>query len=160
MGYTLRPASEADRPWLREFVRRRWGADVMISRGRLYRPAENPGFIAEEAGKPVGVITLEFHDGECEVTSIDSLHPGRGIGGALLERAEAEARSRGCHRFWLITTNDNLNALKFYQKRGLRLVAVYAGAVDESRKRRPTISLIGQHGIPLRDEIELELALD
>jgi len=52
-----------------------------------------------------------------------------------------------------------LNALGFYQKRGFELVAVHRGAVNESRKIKPGISLIGANNIPLRDEIELELIL-
>jgi hypothetical protein len=58
---------------------------------------------------------------------------------------------------WLVTTNDNLDALRFYQRRGLRLVAVHAGAVDEARRLKPEIARVGEYGIPIRDEIELEL---
>ena len=61
---------------------------------------------------------------------------------------------------WLITTNDNLNALRFYQKRGFELVAVHRHAVDESRKIKPEIPLVGENGIPIRDELGLELALN
>jgi hypothetical protein len=70
-----------------------------------------------------------------------------------------EARKRNCWRVFLITTNDNLNALGFYQKRGFELVAIHRGAVNESRKVKPSIPLIGDNNIPLRDEIELELVL-
>jgi RimJ/RimL family protein N-acetyltransferase len=69
------------------------------------------------------------------------------------------ARQHGCQRVWLITTNDNLNALRFYQKRGFELVAVHRRAIDEARKIKPEIPLIGEYGIPIRDEIELEIAL-
>lgn len=60
------------------------------------------------------------------------------------------------YRIWLITTNDNLNALGFYQKRGFRIKAVYPGAVDEARRIKPEIPLAASNGIPIRDEIELE----
>jgi ribosomal protein S18 acetylase RimI-like enzyme len=83
----------------------------------------------------------------------------RGVGSALLERVAAEARSRSCRRLWLITTNDNLNALGFYQRRGLRLVALRRDAIAEARKLKPEISAVGAQGIPIRDDIELELAL-
>jgi hypothetical protein len=52
-----------------------------------------------------------------------------------------------------------LNALGFYQRRGFEIVTVYRGAINESRKRKPSISLIGMNNIPLRDEIELEINL-
>ncbi len=157
---SIRPAAETDRPWLRQFMRDHWGAEVMVAAGRLFYPAENPAFLAVEEGEVVGVVTYEFHAGECEITSINTHYAASGIGTALVERVAAEARSRSCRRVWLTTTNDNLNALRFYQKRGFRLAALYPGAVDESRKIKPQIPLVGEDGIPLHDEIKLELALD
>jgi len=77
----------------------------------------------------------------------------------LINAVVEQARGRKCRRVWLVTTNDNLHALAFYQKRGFELVAVHRGAVNESRKIKPVISLIGMHNIPLRDEIELEMIL-
>ena len=70
-----------------------------------------------------------------------------------------EARNRNCKRVFLITTNDNLNALGFYQKRGFEMVRINRGAVNESRKIKPSIPLVGMNNIPLRDEIELEMRL-
>lgn len=158
--YTIRPAAAADRPWLRQFMRDHWGAEVMVAAGRLFYPAENPAFLAVEDEQMVGVVTYEFHADECEITSINTHYATSGIGTALIERVAAAARSQSCRRVWLITTNDNLNALRFYQKRGFRLAALYPGAVDESRTIKPQIPLVGENGIPLHDEIRLELALD
>lgn len=158
--FSLRPAAAADRPWLRQFMRDHWGAEVMVAAGRLFYPAENPAFLAEQDGQVIGVVTYEFHADECEITSINTHYATSGIGTALIERVAAAARSRSCRRVWLITTNDNLNALRFYQKRGFRLAALYPGAVDESRTIKPQIPLVGENGIPLHDEIRLELALD
>ena len=158
--YTIRPAAAADRPWLRQFMRDHWGAEEMVAAGRLFYPAENPAFLAAEDEQVVGVVTYEFHADACEITSINSHYAASGIGTALVERVAAAARSRSCRRVWLITTKDNLNALRFYQKRGFRLAALYPGAVDESRTIKPQIPLVGENGIPLHDEIRLELALD
>ncbi|HLB45845.1 MAG TPA: GNAT family N-acetyltransferase [Anaerolineales bacterium] len=157
VSLSSRPAAESDRPFLRAFIREHWGADEMIDRERVMVPAENPAFIAESEGEVVGVATYEVRDGDCEVTSLNSLRREQGIGGALMDAVIAEAKAKKCGRVWLLTTNDNLNALQFYQKLGLRLVALYPNAVDEARKRKPEIPEIGQNGIPLRDEIELEL---
>ncbi len=61
---------------------------------------------------------------------------------------------------WLMRKSyDNMNALRFYQKRRFRLIAVFPNALEESRKLKPEIPLTGIDGIPLRDEIELELIL-
>jgi hypothetical protein len=60
-------------------------------------------------------------------------------------------------RVWLVTTNDNLDALRFYQRRGFRIAQVRPGAVDETRKTlKPSIAEVGDFGIPIRDEIVLE----
>ena len=69
------------------------------------------------------------------------------------------ARAGQCTRLWLITTNDNLRALRFYQRRGFRLAALHRDALETSRRLKPSISEIGFHGIPLRDELELERSL-
>ena len=77
----------------------------------------------------------------------------------LINAVREAALSAACHRVWLITTNDNIQALRFYQRRGFELVAVHRDAIKESRKLKPEIPEVGMHGIPLRDEIELELKL-
>jgi ribosomal protein S18 acetylase RimI-like enzyme len=77
----------------------------------------------------------------------------------IIRRGESKALQAGCSRLWLITTNDNLIALKFYQKRGFQLIAVHPDALAESRKIKPSIPQFGMHGIPLRDEIELHMIL-
>ena len=131
----------------------------MISRGNVYRPEQLEGFVVEEGDEWIGLLTFFIKDSECEVTSIDSLREGQGIGSKLIDQAVEEARARGCRRLFLITTNDNLNALGFYQKRGFEIAAIYRGAVNESRKIKPGIPLVGYNNIPLRDEIELEMSL-
>ena len=76
---------------------------------------------------------------------------------ALIAAVKDIAGRAGCTRLWVITTNDNVDALRFYQRRGFTLAALHAGAVDESRARlKPEIPVFGDHGIPLRDELELE----
>jgi ribosomal protein S18 acetylase RimI-like enzyme len=155
----LRRLTADDRPRLRQFWIEHWGGEEMVSRGRIHRPEQLDGFVVEERDEWVGLLTFTIEAGECEITSLDSLREGRGIGSLLIKQAIDEARRQGCRRLYLITTNDNLHALGFYQKRGFELVAIYRGAVNESRKIKPGIPLIGMDGIPLRDEIELEIQL-
>ncbi|HET6821807.1 MAG TPA: GNAT family N-acetyltransferase [Anaerolineales bacterium] len=156
---TLRRLSPSDLPRLRQFWIEHWGGEEMITRGNVYSPEQLDGFVAEDGEECIGLITFFIKDGECEVTSLDSLRSGEGIGSKLIEQVMEEARARKCKRLFLITTNDNLNALGFYQKRGFEIVAVYRGAVNESRKIKPGIPLVGYNNIPLRDEIELEISL-
>jgi ribosomal protein S18 acetylase RimI-like enzyme len=155
----LRRLSPDDLPRLRQFWIEHWGGEEMIARGKIYRPEQLEGFVVEAGTEWVGLLTFVIEDGECEVTSLDSLREGKGIGSRLIEQAMTEARARGCRRLFLITTNDNLNALGFYQKRGFQMAALYRGAVNESRKIKPGIPLVGYNNIPLRDEIELEVRL-
>ena len=155
----LRRLTPSDLPRLRRFWIEHWGSEEMISRGNVYRPEQLDGFVMEDGEEWIGLLTSFIKDCECEVTSLDSLREGQGIGSRLIDEAIAEARATNCKRLFLITTNDNLHALGFYQKRGFEIVTIYRGAVNESRKRKPSIPLIGNDGIPLRDEIELEMML-
>ena len=154
-----RRLTQNDLPRLRQFWIDHWGGEEMITRGNVYRPEQLDGFVMEDGEEWIGLLTFFINADECEVTSLDSLREGQGIGSMLMEKVREEARARGCKRLFLITTNDNLRALGFYQKRGFEIVTVYRGAVNESRKRKPGIPLVGMNGIPLRDEIELEMKL-
>jgi N-acetylglutamate synthase-like GNAT family acetyltransferase len=118
-----------------------------------------PALVAERDGEIAGVLTYNVCDGELEIVSINAVEPGGGVGTALLAAATELARAGDCKRVWLVTTNDNLDALRFYQRRGLRLVAVHRGAVDDARRLKPSIPEVGEYGIPLHDELELELRL-
>lgn len=155
----IRRLTSEDLPRLRQFWIKHWGGEIMITRGNLYRPEQLEGLVIEDGAEWIGLLTFVIKDGELEVTSLDSLRERQGIGSLLLSQVMEQARSRDCHRIFLITTNDNLNALGFYQKRGFELVALYRGALNESRKIKPSISLMGMNNIPLRDELELEIRL-
>jgi ribosomal protein S18 acetylase RimI-like enzyme len=150
---------ESDRPALRKFWAAHWGEDFMVAHGRIFRPDNLDGFIALDGREWVGLVTFYFEASFCEVLSLDSLRPGTGIGTALIKAAEKAARQAGCHTLKLITTNDNTPALRLYQKLGFELVALRRQAVNESRKVKPSIPEFGLDGIPIRDEIELELRL-
>jgi ribosomal protein S18 acetylase RimI-like enzyme len=155
----IRRLTRDDLPRLRQFWVEHWGADFMVAHGEIYRPEHLDGFFLEEGTEWIGLVTFIIIDNEMEVTSLDSLRAGKGIGTDLVNKVMEEARTKKCHRLFLITTNDNLNALGFYQRRGFELSKLYRGAINESRKIKPGIPLIGENNIPLRDEIELEIKL-
>lgn len=131
----------------------------MIAHGCAYDAAKLPALLAEQDGVAVGLLTYSVADHALEVVSIDAVIPRGGVGSALLAGAADLARKAGARRLWLITTNDNLDALRFYQRRGMRITEVAPGALDASRALKPSIPLIGEYGIPLRDELTLELKL-
>ena len=144
---------------LRQFWKDRWGVGFVVAHGVVYYPDSLDGFVAFDGEEWVGLITYLFSGQDCEIVSIDSTREGQGIGTKLMDAAVEEARKRNCRRVFLVTTNDNLNALGFYQKRGFEMVKINRGAVNESRKIKPSIPMIGMYNIPLRDEIELEILL-
>jgi GNAT superfamily N-acetyltransferase len=120
-----------------------------------FYPAALPGFIAERPGRIVGLVTFEVRAGVLEIVTLNALDQFNGIGTMLIEAVRAEAKRRDCQQIMLTTTNDNTDALRFYQRRGFRLAALRPGAVDRSRLRKPEIPHSGDFGIPLHDEIDL-----
>ncbi len=157
---TILPINTEDREWVSQFIFEHWGSNIVVSRGVIYYPQNLPGFVAMNDSKKVGLITYNITGTSCEIVTINSVRQFAGVGTALIEAVRDIAIKSGCKRLWLITTNDNLNALRFYQKRRFVLVAVHRNALELSRKLKPAISLNGNDGIPLRDEIELEMMLN
>ena len=128
--------------------------------GELVDALAHPAVVAEENEGLVGVLTYILEQDACEVLTIHVEDRQMGIGTALLEEAERIARRAGRSVMFLTTTNDNIDALRFYQRRGFQLARLLPGAVDESRMNlKPSIPRTGDHDIPLRDEIVLEREL-
>jgi GNAT superfamily N-acetyltransferase len=155
----IRPLVRADRAWVEPLVVERWGEPIVVGRGRVWRPAELPGFGAFEGDECVGLVTYELEGAACEIVTIDALIEGDGVGTRLLEAVVGLAREAGCERVQLMMTNNNVRALAFYQKRGFRLTDLRPGAIDEERRLKPSIPELDSAGIPIRDELHLELRL-
>jgi GNAT superfamily N-acetyltransferase len=152
----VRPREPVDRPAIEGFLAR-WHSLRVARLGAVEQPLDHPALIAEQDGRLVGVLSYVVDGARCEVLTLHADVRGCGVGTALIAEAKRVAREAGCTRLWLVTTNDNIDALRFYQRRGFRLAALHPGAVDDSRARlKPEIPEIGNHRIPLRDELELE----
>ena len=129
-------------------------------RGELVDSLDHPALVAWSGDELVGVATYVIGGAACELLTLHARTRFDGVGSALVAAVREVARQSGCTRLWVVTTNDNVDALRFYQRRGFRLVHLRAGAVDESRATlKPEIPTTGAHGIPLRDELELEMDL-
>lgn len=131
----------------------------MILRGEIVDMTKVEGIIAHEENEIVGLLSYRILDDILEILSLYSLLEKRGIGTELINAAIQIAKFENCKRIILITTNDNINAIRFYQKRGFDMVRIYRNALDVSRKLKPEIPLIGENDIPLKHEIEFELLL-
>ena len=160
MEVEILPADAVPGPELDVFLRAAWRTDVVVAHGERIAPAELPGLVALSAGRVVGHASYRIVDGTCEVTTIAADPPRQGIGSRLVDAILVEARRSGCSSVWMTTTNDNLDALRFYQRRGFRLVALRSDAVDVARRQlKPEIPELGLYGIAMRDELDLALTL-
>jgi ribosomal protein S18 acetylase RimI-like enzyme len=158
-GIEIRPLAESDRTWARELIINSWGSEIVVLHGAVFHPAELEGFIAYQVDDRAGLATYQISRETCELVTLNALIQGAGIGTQLVQAVRAAARQKKCSRLMLVTTNDNTSALRFYQKLGFRLSALRVGAVDAARSIKPQIPLVGNDGIPIRDELELELML-
>ena len=150
---------QMNRKEIDDFIIRQWFSLQMVVHGESIDLGTADGWYADQDGVVVGLITYRITDDVMEILSLDSLHEQHGVGTALLNMAVSYAGNSGISKITLVTTNDNLPALRFYQKRGFDMSGLFCNAVDLSRKLKPEIPLIGIDGIPLKHEIELEMNL-
>ena len=150
---------DSDREEVAEFVERHWRSKIVMSGGKLFYPHKEEGFIERVDGKIVGLLTFRMDNGGMEILTLNATLEGRGIGSSLLLNAIDTARERGCDRLWLTTTNDNLRGIGFYQRLGFRMIQINLGVVDEARKIKPQIPETGERGVPIHDEVVMELRL-
>lgn len=158
--WTIRQVIPSDKKWVESFLMEHWYDTKIVVHNEVIFPAEYPGFVCNEGERTLGLVTYRIVEDYCEVLSLDSLQEGEGIGTALLNAVIETAKEKHCKKVWLITTNDNLQALRFYQRRDFSIISISPGAVDRSRLIKPSIPLIGENGIPIRDEIELTIFLN
>lgn len=155
----IRPVRPGDAGRVASLLTSSWGSTIVVSRGVRHDAGRLPAFLAERDGEIVGLLTYAVHSDAMEVVTVDALERRVGVGSELLAAAVAAASARGLRRVWLVTTNDNLDALRFYQRRGMRVANVHRGAVDLARGLKPSIPTVGEHGIEVHDEIELDFLL-
>lgn len=148
----IRDGCESDAVWIAELLQSRWGSTIVVAHGEAIDALAIPALIA---GQREGLATFRLNGDEAELVTLDAVTPGRGVGTRLLDALTDRLIAAGVRRLWVTTTNDNLSALAFYQRRGFRLQRVRPGAVDETRNIKPGIPLIADNGLPIRDEIDL-----
>ena len=156
---TARPAGPEDRAALDRILDAVWGGPYVAGRDTLFDLTTLPSLIAVDGDTVIGTLQYAIDGDAVEVVAIGAVPRTRGAGTVLLDAAAALGRAQGLARLWLVTTNDNLDALRFYQRRGMRMVSVDRGAVDRARLLKPGIPLVGSYGIELHDEIRMEMSL-
>lgn len=151
---------DSDREEVAKFIERHWHSKLVMSRGRSSYPHKERGFIERRRSVIVGLLTYRIDDDGMELLTLNSTLEGHGIGSSLMLDAIERARKEKCERIWLATTNDNLRAIGFYQRLGFRMVELNLGVVDEARKVKPQIPEVGERGVPIHDEIVMELLIE
>jgi 2-oxo-4-hydroxy-4-carboxy--5-ureidoimidazoline (OHCU) decarboxylase/GNAT superfamily N-acetyltransferase len=163
MTIEVRDFAPGDRAWASRLLSDHGGGIPRMARlGELLDPLEHEGIVAERDGRPIGLLTVAESDRGLEVLTLHSEIEGIGAGSRLLETALQVAVASGSERLWLVTTNDNLRAVRWYLRRGMRVATVHAGAADADRASiKPEIPERNpQNEIPIRDYIEFELPTD
>ena len=157
---TIVPIDDSLRERVQPLINGAWSAPLIVVNGTLWDTRSMPGLAAlDEYGAVVGYLLYVFHDGECEIMVLESLRQNMGIGTKLVERVKAIAKENRKAKAVVMTTNDNIRAIRFYQKRGFTLRALRVNMLETSRRLKPEIPLANDEGIPIRDEIEFEIDL-
>lgn len=156
-AFQIRPMT--DRHALEEMLRLRWSDGTIFVRGRLLNPQDVEAFGAYIDNRLHGVVTWRVEDGTLYMLTLNNITDRRGVGGVLMDTMVDMGRKKGFPFMRALLTNDNVAGLRFYQRRGFRIVAAHPGVIDMMRQLKPSIPPMGMHGIPLRDEIELEIVL-
>lgn len=153
----IRQAEITDAASIGSFLRQHWNSTIQAVRGETIDATAIPALSAENFQ---GLATYRWRGTDAELVTLNAAPAGVGTGSALIEALVTRLQAEKCTRLWVTTTNDNLSAVRSYLRRGFRLIEVRVGAVDEARKLKPSIPIVGRHGIPMHDEIELCRVLD
>jgi ribosomal protein S18 acetylase RimI-like enzyme len=152
--------NDEDRPWISDTIASAFASPRIVSRGRVVDDASKlDGYHAELDGHSIGVALWLEVDDDAELVAIVTTYRGVGAGVALLDAVVGHAREVGWKRLWLITTNDNTDALRIYQRAGWQWTGFFRNRAEESRALKPELPTIGQHGIPIAHELEFEFPL-
>ena len=143
-----------------DYISNEWGLPV-VTRGKIIDIKNLPGFVVLHDDKPAGAIIYQIVNYECEIAVLFSLMMNAGSGTALIKAVIDIAQVNKCKRVWLITTNDNTPAIRFYQKRGFNMKALHVNAFKETQriKNEGDGTIYGNDNIPILHEIEFEIQL-
>jgi len=159
LNFEILEITNADKELVSDFITENWGSPFSVSKGKMHDVANLSGFICKQDDKITGLVTYHIENDECEIVTLDSKINNKGLGSQLIQKVVEVAKENLCNRVWLITTNDNIHAIRFYQKRGFDWINFHRDAMDESRKLKKEIPKLGNEDIPIRHEIEFEYRL-
>lgn len=157
MEYFVKKTNKKDSPWLKKIYLKYYGGKFCVFLGRKFFLETLPGYYLEnEKQKKIGLITYEIKKNVCEIMTLNAFQKFKGIGTCLLKKVIKTAKDNKCKKIKALTTNDNIDALRFYQKRGFRIFKIHKNALKKDRKLKPSIPKLGDYKIPMLDAIELQ----
>jgi len=158
--FSIERITDSTRLFVDNQIAESWGSPYIITRGVRHDTRTHPGFVAVRNGEILAHALYHIAGCNCEITVLESLRPNQGAGSALIKAVIEVAKAAGCKRVWLITTNDNTHAIRFYQQFGFALKAVHINSIEELRKLKPLIPQTGYDDIPIAHEFEFEIGLE
>ena len=158
-GYIITEIREDDRQVINNILIEQWESTNITIRGKIVDGTKLNGFIAKINDKLVGLITYLIEEGECEICTLNSFIENKGIGSSLIEKVKFVAKENNCSRLKLVTTNDNIRGIEFYQRRGFNFANLYKDSISKARLLKPEIPMYADNGLPIKDEIEFEIIL-
>lgn len=159
MKIKIEEITDKNREEINNILINEWGATNIVIRGKIVDGTKLKGLIASEENKIIGLITYEIENNECEIVTLNSFKENKGVATSLIESVKQIAIKNNCKRIKLITTNDNIRGIEFYQRKGFVISNIYINAIENSRKLKPEIPMFADNGLPIRDEIEFEIKL-
>ena len=159
INYNIVEVNDDNRQKVNDILINEWESTDIIIRGEVVDGTKLDGFVALKDNEIIGLITYMIKNNECEICSLNSFIENKGIGTNLIKKVKEYAKEKDCTRLKLITTNDNIRGLEFYQRRGFVFSNIYKNAIENSRKIKPQIPMFADNGLPIRDEIEFEMKL-
>ena len=159
MSFDVKDIVLEERKKINNFILKRWLSLRMILRGKIVDLKNIDGFYIEDKNNIIAVITYRIVGFSLEIISLDSVYENKRIGSLLINKIKAFANECNLKNIIVITRNDNLRALGFYQKKGFILNKVFFDSIKQACKLKPEIPIKNKNGILIRDEIELKLSL-
>jgi len=158
--HDIRLTTPDDAEMISQLMKEHWGGEPLVVRAENFYPSKLDGILAFSENKIIGFLFFNIQGKTCEIIVIDVFDKFKGLGTTLIDKLKVIAKEKNCNRIYLTTHNDNLDALRFYQRRGFYICAIHIDSVKEGRKLKPEIPMTGDYDIPIRDEIDLELLLN
>lgn len=155
----IQPLDDTHRKSVNAYIKYLWNGPNIVTRGQMYDTSHLPGFVAEGDGALLGAVVYRPDGDEWEISALFSLVQGIGVGTKLLDTVKEAAQAQGAKRLWLVTTNDDTQAIRFYQKYGFSLKAVHIGGFEAVRRLKAGVPERGNDGIPIEHEFEFEILL-